>query len=124
MKNRIKECRTGRGLSRTDLADLAGFSHDIVRKWENGERNITVTSAEKLATALHVDPAYLVGWTTKQPMIGHGAVVYLNDREESYVDLSYMGVSDKNFIHGTDNYGRIVHIPVSSVLYVVENNDQ
>ena len=63
MKNRIKECRRAHEMSRMELAGLAGFSYDAICKWENGKRNISVTSAEQLAKALHVSPAYLVGWT-------------------------------------------------------------
>ncbi|MDO5304027.1 MAG: helix-turn-helix transcriptional regulator [bacterium] len=123
MKNRIKECRISGGLSRAELAGLSGFSESAIRKWECGERKISVTSAEKLASALHVLPAYLVGWASKQPTIGRGAIVYLNDHEKSYVELSYLGISDENFIHGVTANGHIIHIPVSSVLYVVEDPD-
>lgn len=57
-------------------------------------------------------------------MIGHSAIVYLNDRDENYVELSHLGVSDENFIHGVTADEHTIHIPVSSVLYVEEDNDK
>lgn len=63
MKNRIRECRKAAGMTIRELADLSGVSPDAVVKWEGGKRNISVMTAEHLASALHVSPAYLVGWS-------------------------------------------------------------
>lgn len=66
MKNRIRECRKAAGMTIRELADLSGVSPDAVVKREGGKRNISVTTAECLASALHVSPAYLVGWSDEK----------------------------------------------------------
>ena len=66
MKNRIRECRKAAGMTIRELADLSGVSPDAVVKWEGGKRNISVTTAECVASALHVSPAYLVGWSDEK----------------------------------------------------------
>lgn len=63
MKNRIRKCRKAAGMTIRELADLSGVSPDAVVKWEGGKRNISITTAECLASALQVSPAYLVGWS-------------------------------------------------------------
>lgn len=65
MKNRIKECRLQAGMTRDELGMKVGVSADAIRKWEVGERGISVSHVEQLATALDVIPAYLVGWSDK-----------------------------------------------------------
>ena len=123
MKNRIKECRVARGMTQTELSKKVGLAGGEINDYEEGKDEPTIYGWEKLASALHVLPAYLVGWTTKQPMFGNGAIVYLNDHDESYVELAHMGVSDENFVHGIEANGHKIHIPVSSVLYVEEDID-
>lgn len=123
MKNRIKECRVARGMSQTELSKKVGLPVDEINDYEEGKDEPTINGWEKLASALQVLPAYLVGWTTKQPTIGNGAIVYLNDHDESYVELDSMGVSDENFIHGINDVGHKIHIPIHSVLYVEEDLD-
>jgi transcriptional regulator with XRE-family HTH domain len=57
---RLRELRTSKGLSQEGLADLAGLDRTYVSSCERGERNLTIVSVSKLATALGVDPAELV----------------------------------------------------------------
>lgn len=63
MQNRIRECRQAAGMSQVELAVKAGVSPDAIIKWEADRRNISCSRAEMLASALHVSPAYLVGWS-------------------------------------------------------------
>lgn len=50
IKNMRKEC----SLSQEDLADLANVHRTYVGMVERGEKNVTIISAEKIATALGI----------------------------------------------------------------------
>lgn len=65
MMNRIRECRKKAGLTQAQLAKKAMVSVQAVQKWEVGKRNISVTSVEKMAIALNVNPGYLINWSDK-----------------------------------------------------------
>lgn len=62
MKNRIKERRLAFGMSQKDLAEEIGVSKRSISDYEAGS-GLTISTAERLATTLHVNPAYLVGWS-------------------------------------------------------------
>lgn len=131
MKNRIKECRLHAGMTRDELGMKVGVSADAIRKWEVGERGISVAHVEQLATALDVIPAFLVGWsdfdktkkTIDQKKALTGATVYLNDRDATYIELAQLNSADENFVNGKSNTGYKIHIPTHSVLYVEEDLD-
>lgn len=131
MKNRIKECRLHAGMTRDDLGMKVGVSADAIRKWEVGERGISVAHVEQLATALDVIPAFLVGWsdfdktkkTIDQKKALTGATVYLNDRDATYIELAQLNSADENFVNGKSDTGHKIHIPTHSVLYVEEDLD-
>ena len=131
MKNRIKECRLHAGMTRDELGMKGGVSADAIRKWEVGERGISVSHVEQLATALDVIPAFLVGWsdfdktkkTIDQKKALTGATVYLNDRDATYIELAQLNSADENFVNGKSNTGHKIHIPTHSVLYVEEDLD-
>lgn len=131
MKNRIKECRLHAGMTRDELGMKVGVSADAIRKWEVGERGISVAHVEQLATALDVIPAYLIGWsdfdktkkTIDQKKALTGATVYLNDRDATYIELAQLNSADENFVNGKSDTGHKIHIPTHSVLYVEEDLD-
>ena len=131
MKNRIKECRLHAGMTRDELGMKVGVSADAIRKWEVGERGISVSHVEQLATALDVIPAFLVGWsdfdktkkTIDQKKALTGATVYLNDRDATYIELAQLNSADENFVNGKSDTGHKIHIPTHSVLYVEEDLD-
>lgn len=131
MKNRIKECRLHAGMTRDELGMKVGVSADAIRKWEVGERGISVAHVEQLATALDVIPAFLVGWsdfdktkkTIDQKKALTGATVYLNDRDATYIELAQLNSADENFVNGKSDTGHKIHIPTHSVLYVEEDLD-
>lgn len=62
MKNRIKECRKSEGLSQAELGKLIGLTDKAIGHYEKGIREPKLATLEKLADALSVNPAYLVGW--------------------------------------------------------------
>lgn len=51
---RIKKMRSERSISQEGLADLAGVHRTYVGMIERGEKNVTVLSASKIASALGV----------------------------------------------------------------------
>ena len=63
MKNRIKECRQVAGTSQKELGKLAGVARDVISNYEDGTTEPSLEMWEKLAKALNVIPAYLVGWS-------------------------------------------------------------
>ena len=52
--NRIRNYRTARGLSQERLAELAGCHPTYVGQIERGEKNATLESVERIASALGV----------------------------------------------------------------------
>ena len=57
---RLREVRTGRGISQEKLAELAGLHRTYVSSVERGERNISLLNIEGLALALGVKMAELM----------------------------------------------------------------
>lgn len=51
---RIRNYRTAKGLSQEKLAELSGCHHTYIGQVERGEKNATIESIEKIATALNV----------------------------------------------------------------------
>jgi len=52
--NKIKELRKERNLSQEDLALLSGLDRTYINSVENGRRNISIISLEKIANGLGV----------------------------------------------------------------------
>lgn len=50
----LREKRTKQGLSQQELADKAGVTKRAIAYWENGERHMSVESADKVFKALNV----------------------------------------------------------------------
>jgi transcriptional regulator with XRE-family HTH domain len=59
--DRVRSRREALGLSQERLAELSGLHRNYVGSVERGERNVAVVNITKLAAALDVDPAELVG---------------------------------------------------------------
>ncbi|UXC67867.1 helix-turn-helix domain-containing protein [Limosilactobacillus oris] len=66
MKNRIRECRKAAGMTQAELGERAGLVGDAIAKYELGLREPKLAKWEQLASALHVSPAYLVGWSDEK----------------------------------------------------------
>lgn len=64
MKNRIKECRLAAGMIREELADAIEMPTEAIKGIEESkEDDSTLAWFERVAAAVHVNPAYLVGWS-------------------------------------------------------------
>lgn len=60
---RIYTLRKSLGLTLEDVGQIVGVGKSTVRKWETGDiENMRRDKIAKLAEALHVTPAWLMGW--------------------------------------------------------------
>ena len=60
---KIKKLRLDKGMTLEQVGDAVGVGKSTVRKWETGEiANMGRDKIEKVAIALGVSPAYLMGW--------------------------------------------------------------
>ena len=66
MKNRIRECRKAAGMSQAELENAVGLVDNAISNYENNLREPDLAKWEQLASALHVSPAYLVGWSDEK----------------------------------------------------------
>ena len=57
----LRACRQSRGLTQRELGKLAGVSTGTVYRLENARRGAYPVTVRKLAAALGVEPAHLVG---------------------------------------------------------------
>ena len=65
---RIKEARTKKGLSQTELAEKLGYkSRSSINKIEVGGRDIPRSQIVRIAEILDVTPSYLMGWEDEKP---------------------------------------------------------
>lgn len=66
MKNRIRECRLALEMSQVELCKAVGVTDRAIAHYEKAQREPTLEVWECLASALHVSPAYLVGWSDEK----------------------------------------------------------
>lgn len=67
---RIKNYREQKGISQTDLAEMVGTTKQTIFKYENDIiTNIPSDKVEKIAAALGVSPADILGWEKKSTVI-------------------------------------------------------
>ena len=60
---KIKILREQKGMTLEELGNVVGVGKSTVRKWENGMiANMRRDKIAKVAAALDVSPAYLMGW--------------------------------------------------------------
>jgi transcriptional regulator with XRE-family HTH domain len=59
--NKLKELREKRALSMRELAERAGLRHNTIYRIEHGQKNVMPRTVRKLAAALDVEPAKLLG---------------------------------------------------------------
>ena len=63
MGEKIKSLREQRGMTLEELGNKVGVGKSTVRKWETGMiANMRRDKIAKVANALDVEPAYLMGW--------------------------------------------------------------
>ena len=56
----IKLCRTQKNLNQSELAELAGISESYLSHIENGKRDPSLTTVEKIAEALNIPSSILI----------------------------------------------------------------
>lgn len=64
-KDILRELRTEREWSQTDVAKRLGKSAMLISQYETGKRNPSFDRIELIADAFHVDMNYLLGFTDK-----------------------------------------------------------
>ena len=93
--DRIREIRTGQGLSLRALADLSKLSTNAISLIERGDNSPTVSSLHNLATALHVP---ITAFFEQQP---DGHVIHLKSNRRPASESS--GVRMENLGSGLPN---------------------
>lgn len=79
MGSKIQKLRLEKGLTLEQLGDKVGVGKSTVRKWENGMiANMRRDKIAKIADALEVSPAYLMGWE-ESPAAGSSGRYDLSD---------------------------------------------
>lgn len=87
---RFKDLRMKNKISQMKLAEFLHVSQVAIAHWENGSREPTAETVEKIAKFFKVSPAYLMGWTVSDEKIGD---IFYNSTEENTVKTQR--VSDK-----------------------------
>ena len=59
--DRLREARKGAKLTQEELSKIIGVKRSVVSKYENGIIEPSISQLEKIAGALKVSPAYLLG---------------------------------------------------------------
>ena len=78
---RIKNRRLALELSYQDLSDATGISKSTLQRYETGFiKKVPINQIEVLAKALHVTPAYLMGWEESSP-----TPLPLTQQEETHI---------------------------------------
>lgn len=78
---RIKNRRLALELSYQDLSDATGISKSTLQRYETGFiKKVPINQMEVLAKALHVTPAYLMGWEESSP-----TPLPLTQQEETHI---------------------------------------
>ena len=85
MQNRIDEVLKEQGKTYKDLVALTGLSNYVIGDIAHGRDDATLGAWLSLARALHVSPAYLVGWSDESSEDEHK-----HDIESSDVFKAYM----------------------------------
>lgn len=68
----IKRLRLEKGMTLEELGNKVGVGKSTVRKWENGTiANMRRDKIAKVANALDISPAFLMGWTENTDTINH-----------------------------------------------------
>lgn len=72
--DRIRETRIAKNMSQDELARLCGYTHrSAIHKIEIGGVDLPISKVQKIADALCVTPAYLMGWEedAEPPVTSH-----------------------------------------------------
>jgi transcriptional regulator with XRE-family HTH domain len=67
--NKLRECRSEKGLSQTELAKQIDTYHSIIGKYERDEVKPTIDVVKKLANVLDTTVGYLLGETEDRELL-------------------------------------------------------
>ncbi len=67
--SKLKECRSEKGLSQTELAKQIDTYHSIIGKYERDEVKPTIDVVKKLANVLDTTVGYLLGETEERELL-------------------------------------------------------
>ena len=77
---KLKECRSEKGLSQTELAKQIDTYHSIIGKYERDEVKPTIDVVKKLANVLDTTVGYLLGETEERELLKDPSMLQrLND---------------------------------------------
>ena len=99
MGTRIKNLRLENNMTLEEIGNKVGVGKSTVRKWENGMiANMRRDKIAKLADALDVSPAYLMGWNESSAPAATIKLynVHCDTEEESELILSYRKLNKHN----------------------------
>ena len=101
VKDRIAEALAYRSMSASELADKSGLNKSTVFRYLKGDRIPRAEAVEKMATALNVDPSFLIGYNV--PMIPSETSVdfaVINENQELVLLIEQLPESDKQALKG------------------------
>lgn len=79
MSEKIKKLRLENNMTLEEVGNAVGVGKSTVRKWETGQiANMRRDKIAKLAVALNVSPAYLMGWEEEDKPISAVKQAYIN----------------------------------------------
>ena len=99
MGTRIKNLRSENNMTLEELGNKVGVGKSTVRKWENGMiANMRRDKIAKLADALNVSPAYLMGWNESSAPAATIELynVHCETKNEADLVLSYRKLNEHN----------------------------
>lgn len=67
--NKLRECRSEKGFSQSELAKQIGTYHSIIGKYERDEVKPTIDVVKKLANVLDTTVGYLLGETEDRELL-------------------------------------------------------
>ena len=85
MRNRIDEVLKAQGKTYEDMASLTGLSDYAIGNIAHGRDDVTLGAWLSLARALHVSPAYLVGWSDEPSEDEHKHNIESSDAFKAYM---------------------------------------
>lgn len=108
----IRMLRIQKGLTQRDLSIRTGINEANISKYERDKQNLRLETLERIATALDVHPAEILGhdyWDAKQPNIG-AQVKHLEAFEAYLVSIgyavNYQAAGDEEIIITVKKFGR------------------
>lgn len=84
--DRIKAKRIEKDMSQTDLALRAGYNNKTaISKLEHAGDDISMKQIRRVATALNVSPAYLMGWEEDQELLPTDTALPIFDETDEHL---------------------------------------